>query len=319
MDIKPRLYYHYVFVAAALATYVTLTFATPPAPSAIVLTSTQLFWTKLSLVVPIGFAWVMGIYGAVRLRHYAHLIHKDKDGRGFDLISRGVIVLVYGSIISSLFSSIWGNINRPPHMVAERAIISSYFTLAVSLAAYAILFLGARRLVKLAHAKAHYNKWLVWSLVPALAVGALYIWLVVQYFQQPALAKVAKVPPYYLGRSQILLTVVLPYLFAWGLAVQAVIGIQAFAHFVKGSLYKKALKWVQRGVVAVLALSVGLQIMSSLTPQLIKWLTPAGQKPNLTKILIFIYVILFFYGLGYAMIAWGARKLRKIEQVSIGD
>jgi sulfite exporter TauE/SafE len=98
----------------------------------------------------------------------------------------------------------------------------------------------------------------------------------------------------------------MPYIYTWFIGLLAAYEIYLYAFKTPGIIYRRALK--------LLALGLGWTIAVSVLSQYITTLT----KVRLLKInalLILVYSLLILLAVGYLLVAWGAKKLQRIEEV----
>lgn len=135
----------------------------------------------------------------------------------------------------------------------------------------------------------------------------LYTWFVFQNRYRTVSDNPLIQPVYYLSDSLIATTIIVPYVVAWLLGSLAASNILSYSHHAPGSIYRLFLKRFAIGSVLVISLSAFLQVISQFSEF---WATL-----GLGSILILIYVILLVLLVGYGLIASGARRLARIEEV----
>jgi hypothetical protein len=112
---------------------------------------------------------------------------------------------------------------------------------------------------------------------------------------------------YHLPGWLVLLTIILPYLFVWHRGSIAAFEIQWYRKHTKGLLYKRSLKLLAAGVASVIVTQIVFQFFVAVAD------TVGGLR--LGSLLLVIYALLGVMAAGYVMIAMGAKKLQKIEEV----
>ena len=113
--------------------------------------------------------------------------------------------------------------------------------------------------------------------------------------------------PYRLPLWLILLTIIIPYLYSWMMGLFAVFEISQYRRVVRGVIYKDGLRLIATGTTCAIIASVALQYLTSSSPYL--------RLINLNSRLVISYVILITFAIGFILIAIGASKLKKIEEV----
>lgn len=289
----------------AIVAYPWLTFTTHSSSNVFKLTNKQLVNLRLTVVVPVIIIWLLGTYGVTRFKSYAASIKNDPDGKGFNMVANGLMILIYGGITSSLFTAIYNRLNPELAAVPTRTIITNYWSILVALSAYTVILRGGVKLVTLVGAMKSFKKTLPWVLAIAAVLGLAFF--LIGFKNLP----VNNTRPYYLPRNIVALTLMIPYVVSWVLGFAGFAAILTYAAKVKGTLYRRALMWLRAGLGTVITFSISLQFLTVLNFALQKW--------SLKGILILLYVIIVIYALGYVFIAKGARKLHKIEELSLGS
>ena len=87
----------------------------------------------------------------------------------------------------------------------------------------------------------------------------------------------------------------------------AVFEISQYRRTVRGLFYKQALRMLAGGTTFAIVASVALQYLTSSSKYL--------RRINLNWTLLTYYVILITFAVGFILIAVGASKLKKIEEV----
>ncbi len=297
------------YIATLLATvyYVIMTFSTPVRENTFKLSDKQLFNLRLTVVIPVVLIWLIGTYGVAKFKSYAASIKDSPDGKGFNTIANGLAFLLYGGLVTSLYSVTIGYWATSAS-IATRTRISNAYAIIVPLIAYFIILKGARMLVKTVHAKSDFISRLGWSACVFLVIATTYAWMTITHLPEGGGTFTKR--PFYLSNIWVIFLVVLPYILTWGIGVTALTAIQTYAAKVKGSLYRQALHLFVFGVYGIIALSMSLQFMASANIAFQSW--------GLQSILRLIYAILVLYALGYILVGLGARKLQKIED-AVGE
>jgi hypothetical protein len=295
---------YYLATLVAAVAYVGFSFTTPVRNNVLKLTDSQIFNLRLRVIIPVLIIWFLGTYGVAKFKSYSSSIKDSPDGAGFNKIANGLVFLVYGSIVISVLSTIAGRFTETS-AVPTRTIITNYANLLVPVIAYMTLLKGGLELTALAKARKHFKKRLTWLLVIAVVFGAVYLWFIAG--KLPLQTTTTKTPPYYLPNTTVLATLTLPYLFVWTLAAAAFTSISVYAHQVKGTIYRQALKRLVIALGWIVAFSIGLQVLTVFN---YIW-----AKYSLQGILNLLYAIIGLYSVGYLLLASGARKLNKLEEL----
>jgi hypothetical protein len=138
-----------------------------------------------------------------------------------------------------------------------------------------------------------------------VTVGVLYCYLIFRQLGSISFGSTAD--PYYLPLWLMVTTVTIPYLYAWFIGLLAAYEISAYSRHIRGLLYKQSLWLLAIGLVVVIGSSVTLQYINSVGPR-------AGYL-LLNYHLLFLSCCRIIGSCGYALIALGAIRLKKIEEV----
>ena len=252
--------------------------------------------------LPYIIIWLIAFFGYTRLKQYSHTIARASEGKHFAQLTTGVKWLVWGLPISALVSSIMGSIAS--HSSGGRGaavIIDHYVTLLVALVAFTFISKGTRGLTTEANIRLDLsNVRLLMSVFILIGVGFCYITL-------RNIPTHANSNPYHMPVILVLLTIVVPYLYAWFMGLLAAYEASLYARNVKGVLYQQSLRLLAGGIVGVILTSIILQYLTSLTIRL--------THLTLNALLIVIYLVLILYAAGYLLVAMGATRLKRIEEV----
>lgn len=269
------------------------------------LSSLQYHVLILLVIAPVLFIWFLAFYGYAKIKEYASLIQDTPEGPALTNIANGMMWLAWGLPIPAFISLLVTAIaNNHPGFQATATIVSNYANLIIPVVAFSILSSGSRQLVerqKLFISSAR-TKLLVLLFV---VLGAVYCYLVFHNVDtaRPADAK----NPYYLPSWLFLLTLVIPYLYAWFIGLLAAYELRLISRHAAGVLYRRAFDLMSRGLAITVAASIALQYLGSALPR-------RDVALSLGYVLVLIYCLLVVIGLGYGLLAYGANKLKKIEE-----
>jgi heme/copper-type cytochrome/quinol oxidase subunit 2 len=302
--------YYYLLIIFSLV-YLALTLFTPPDSKGLERYGLTEFNAKLiglTFVIPLIAIWYTAIYGFIKLRSYAQSIRDSKDGQALMTMTQGLLVLSLGLPISSLISSFFTLLvrnNLIPLFV--QTITSSYVSIIISVIAYWFLFFGSKKLYELAKKKKVKagNKLFFWLfLIPTVIA---YVYLVIDSRVTGVSAQSNPPAIDLLPIPVVFLTIVFPYILAWFLGYKAAFNILSYKDTINGSIYKKALSFLALGIVSLIFSSIFIQFLTA-SSQL--W-----QHLKLGPLLGVIYLLLIVIAAGYLFIAYGAKRLKKIEEV----
>jgi hypothetical protein len=293
-----------ILFVALVAVTVGLAVGLPPDPHAVQQLNTTESAYRLAilvLLVPYGIIWYTAFYAFTRLVKYAHATKGYPDGEAFRKIMIGMGVLAYGLVLPTAVTLILRNIAvYHPDFKPAAVIISHYLTILVVLVTFAFIGNGTRQLANAVKRRPKLGGMRVFALL-FIVLSAIFTYLVTSYnAERPNV--------YYLDTPWLIITFVIPYLFGWFMALLSAYEFGIYAKYAKGLLYQRALQLLSYGIITTIAGSVAIQFLSNTFVA-----TAASQ--SIGYILVVDYILLAIIGLGLGMMAFGAKKLQKFEEV----
>ncbi len=257
------------------------------------------------VVLPLFLIWFGAFYSYARLRQYSESITNSPEGQDFSKLAKGFTWLAWGAVLTSIVSLILNSIaNDHPGFHGTALIIANYLTLAVPLIGYHFLAFGARGLTTRAKVVSNGLSAKIWVGFFAL-IAVVYFWLTVQHVNLDSFTSTDNA--YYLPAWLLIVSVVIPYLYTWFIGFRAAHDMYLYSKYVDGLLYKKAMRSLAFGFVAVIDSSIAVQYLRSAVPR--------TGRLSLNVVLLLINIIYIFMATGYIFISIGARRLRKIEEI----
>jgi hypothetical protein len=255
--------------------------------------------------LPLTLIWFAAFYGYGQLNRYATSVEKSKEGQSFRLLAHGCRWLAWGLAVPAIISLILNSIaNAHPGFFASAVIIESYIALLVPVGAFMLLSNGSRLLSK--HARLRISTSALKVIFGAFVIlGVLYCYLTFRQLDLHNTTSTAN--PFYLPTWLMVLTITIPYLFAWFIGLLAAYEIGLVGKKAQGILYRQSLRVFAIGITLVIASSITLQYVTSIEPRTLHL--------SLNSTLVTNYIIRFVAGVGYLAIARGANRLRKFEEV----
>lgn len=296
---------HYVLLTGL---YFLLTFILPAnkiAMSQYHLSAVQYHVLLFVVVLPAFGIWFAAFYGYTKLRAYARAIHKTAEGDDYQQLATGCGWLAYSLPISALTSIILASIaNAQSEFHPTAIILTNYESLLLPLIAFSLLSSSARNLT--AKAKLRLTIGRARSIIVVFVLGGvLYCYFTFRQFDLSSISSANNA--YYLPVWLALITVIVPYLYSWFIGLLAAYEITLFAQQSKGVLYRQALGYVGFGITAVIVSSIALQYVTSVVPR-------TGSL-SLNTVLAAVYAADTVSAVGYVLIAVGATRLKRIEEV----
>lgn len=299
MRFQSKLFYSYVLFLCLYAGFILL-----PAPQKAVLAQYHLSPTglrliDLTIVILMGIIWFAGFYGFSKMESYTSFIRGEKDGKQIAKLTTGIFFLVMWLPVSSVISAILNFfVTRHPSMLSSVTVINNYVSLAIPLVGFVCISRGAHGLGLLIRKRANY-KVLHALVLLVIYLGLIYYHMVISTYQRDAV--------YHLSLWWLLLTFIAPYIYMWFTGFIATYYIYHYRQNVKGIVYRRALSLLALGIGWLITMSIGFQYLSTLTAHLSSW--------SIYALLALIYGVLLVLAVGFILIATGARKLQRIEEV----
>ncbi len=303
--LKAHIVQQYMLVAAL---YVGLIFLLPPNLQMLHvyhMTAIEYRVILFAIALPSLGVWLAAFIGYSRLQQYAAYIYKTPEGIHFERLARGCLWLAWSlpvTIITPLVLN--AATSRWPHFHPTAVILTNYLNLLIPLVAFSAIANASRGLLTKAHVKfsVTHTRFIVFAFI---AFGVLYCFLTFQRFDLSSLSSSHN--PYFLPIWLMVVTITIPYLYAWFIGILAVYEITLFSKHVQGVLYRQAVRLVVGGLLAVILSSIALQYVSSIVPR--------------SGYLVLDYQVVvtalcrIVGGAGFILLAIGASRLRKIEEV----
>lgn len=260
---------------------------------------------ELMINLPVIAVWFFAFWGYGKLKQYATYIKKTKEGPHFDKLAQGAAWLAWSLPITALVGRVLSSIDAS-HQSFRSAQIIIYNYVELILPFVGLLIIGSaargingnRRIdLKLTSTR------IIMALF--VAAGVLYCYLILKAFNLSSLA--SQHNPYYLPAWLMVVSVIIPYLYAWFIGLLAAYQITVYASSISGVLYKRALLAVTAGLTSIIFSFVVVQYLSSI------WPNTGHLVFNYRLVIVTLFRIVG--GVGYVAMAIGANRLKKIEEV----
>ncbi len=258
-----------------------------------------------AVALPTMATWVLAFIGYIKLRQYVDTIRKVPEGKDFGELARGYAWLAWSLPISvTLNLLLSASVNEWPHLLSASVILRNYVNLILPLIAFTIIGTASRGLVN--RAKLAFSSGTVRSIMLLfLAAGVLYCFLTFQHFDLGSLNSTNN--PYYMPLWLMVLTVIIPNLYAWFIGLLAAYEITLYSQRSEGVLYRSALRMLSIGLVVIIVSFVAIQFITSVTPGVGRLVL--GYRLVLTLMFRIVGAI------GFVLVALGAHRLKKIEEI----
>jgi len=299
-------YKTYWHLAGFAVLYITIMLVMPSNPETVAkyqLTNLPYRVLLLSVVaLPAILTWLAAFYGYEQLRRYAKSVRSSREGDAFAILSRGSKMIAYflpTVLIISLILRAFANANHSFNAAA--IVITNYVTIATALIAFGVIGRGARAITDSHKPRTRPSR------ANTLIGMFVYLTLVVLYCYIIFSHSLHDPNPYHLPVSLLIVTVIIPFLYAWFMGLQAALDIWSFGQGVAGILYQRALQYLAGGLFLVIVVMILLQYIDSANTE----------RGNLTFGWVLLMRDILYIGLiiGFALIGYSAKKLRQIEKV----
>lgn len=298
MQVRSKLFYSYVTFVLLYAA----SFMVPRSISTLQrldLTPLEYRLVSLTVLIPVVLIWFAAFYGYNKLRIYSDMIKDTPDGKHVRHLATGIMILAFGLPITALISAGMTIITEQnPGFDATGTIIKNYVSLAFPLLGFIFISQGSRGLSVLSKKRPSYRSVNILAGI-FIAIGVTYCYLILT---SPNLDAI-----YHLPDWLIIITLVCPYLYTWYLGMLAALETHLYSRKAPGKLYRRTWNMLATGIGSIIVMQIAVQYISTATIQL--------SSLKLARLLFIVYVLLVLLSIGYILVAIGAKRLQKIEEV----
>ncbi len=260
---------------------------------------------NFAVALPTLLVWLAAFMAYATLRQYAHSLKATAEAEHFDKLATGCAWLAWSLPVTGLFSLILSSLDSPwPGFHNASIILINYLDLLMPLIAFSVIGIASRGLVSQANVKLSLASARIIILL-FLTAGVLYCYLTFRHFNLNNLG--SNDNPYYLPVWLMVLSVMIPYLYAWFVGLLATYEITLLSKQVQGLLYRRALQLLVGGLVIIIISSIAMQYLNGVAPRV-------GHL-ELDYKLVATVVFRIIGGAGFLVLTVGALKLKKIEEV----
>jgi hypothetical protein len=296
---KSKLFYSYLLFLLIYAAFVLIPAPLPATLALYHISATGLRLIDVTIIVLVAAIWYAGFYGYAKLQAYSKLIEGNKDGAEVAKITRGLFLLVTWLPVSSVVSVVlkyYGQ--RHIEWLPAATIISNYVNLLLPLVGFVFIGLGASGLARQVKQRPSYRA-INFMIILLIYVSLIYYRLVATTSHRASV--------YHMSIWFILSTLVAPYIYMWAVGIFAAYNINLYRQKVAGIIYRRS--W------GYLAMGLGWLIVTSIIFQYLTTLTARLTHLSIYWLLAIVYILLLVLSAGFVLVAIGARKLKKIEEV----
>jgi hypothetical protein len=259
---------------------------------------------RISFAVPVLLVWLIAARAVVGFRRYANLIHDSREALGVRLISKSLFFLLVYLVMILLLGRI-SNLFYGTTYLTPIIFIKNHVPVYTLLIAFLYLYRGSTHVISQLNISVPPRRLtIVWVLFFLFSLGYSMIFL-----SQPELpvSLAGTIPAFAVSSSTLIFTMVLPSLMSWILGIIACMNLSALSSKIKGIIYREALRYLITGLYASIIFAVLVEIIVFNSAFIARFGT--------VSVLLVIYLFVVAYGIGYAYIDRGARRLALIELV----
>jgi len=249
--------------------------------------------------------WLIAFFGYAKLREYSDSIKRTSEGQHFSKLATGCTWLAWSLPIPAIIGLILGAMaNTWAGFQSGAIIVTNYSYLIIPLIGFTLIGAASRGLIADSKLQLSLNSSRTIMLFFAFA-GTIYCYLTFHQFDLASPGSTDNA--FYLPLWLTLITLTIPYLYAWFVGLLASYEISLFSKNVRGLLYRQSLQMLVGGLVAVIASSIALQYINGVLPR--------TNELILDYRVPLVMAFRLLSGIGFGLIAFGAIRLKKIEEV----
>jgi len=252
-----------------------------------------------ALLVPYALIWYLSFFTFAKVKEYSELLGNTKDGAAFSKIALGLEALAFSLIFPTTLSLILTDIadHQSGFRVAS-TIINNYMGIFPGLFSFLLLYNGTRSLLRTAKGateKLDLRWHMMWFIVLSVTFSHLTIENSLRWH------------PYHLPLWLLVSTFIGPYLYGWVIGLLTAYDLNLYARTIHGTLYRQAIKKFAIGISTVIAASIAIQFVN----------VTIGQRidHSLGSVLLVDYILLAIIAVGFAFMALGTKRLKRIEDI----
>lgn len=260
---------------------------------------------SFATALPGFLVWFAAFIGYAKLLDYARSIRKTPEGVYFKQLAIGCAWLAWSLPVTKTLSSVLsGMVEVWPGFHDASIIIGNYVGLILPLIAFSIIGVASRGLINDAKLRLSQTSMRAIMLLFIVA-GVSFCYFTFKHLGHDGLGSTDN--PYYLPTWLLVLTLIIPYLYAWFVGILSAWELALFGRNIGGHLYRKAVLYLVSGLGIVIFSSIAIQYIGSVQPRVGYLLL------NSKLFLTLLFRIL--QGVGFGLMAVGAVRLKKIEEV----
>ena len=288
--------------------FATLAFILPVNPQTLAiyhLTESEYRYLLFIILIPLIAAWSIAFYSFRRLREYARAIHDAPEGGDYATMAKGTGWLAWGFALPPLIGSLVGPfVISHPSLVNVLSWYNTYVYLIVTLVGLGYISSSIHKLARRStiNFEMRQIRYIVGLLV---ALSVTFCALIISRLHGTSLGD--SFNSFYLPNVLVWITVVIPYLYAWCLGIIGAFELVIFAQQTSGVIYRQALRYLAAGLVIIIVSMIALQYFRAIVPR--------TGAVTINGALITVYGIYAANAVGNALLAFGVKRLKRIEDI----
>lgn len=296
MHFRSKLFWFYIVVTVA---YIA-TFLLPRTISNLpLLPDGQQRLIALAVVIPMVIIWFLAFYGSATLHSYAKTIHDSDDGKQVATLATGLLIVALSLPVGSLGMALSNIVSlHDPDAAIVIRVIRNYVSMLLPLVGFLLINYAAYGLSNIARHRPRFRDSQL-LIAAYVVISAVYCYAILS---SPNVDAIYHLPPWLL-----MLTLVVPYLFTWYTGLLAAYEVRLYAKNVPGKLYRRSWNSLSLGLAAIVIAQILIQYSVTFTIRL--------QNLQMMRLFVTIYILLAAMSVGYVLVAAGAKRLKKIEEV----
>jgi hypothetical protein len=296
----------YLFIALAVI-YAAVVLILPIDPVVLErydITETGARLLNLTVILPAEAIWFGALYGYIRLKSYARLIGGSAEGSPFNRLADGLGILALSLPFRGVVSAVMNHLTvNDPGLETVATVVPNYIGLAFSVVSFMLIASGAHGLLTSLRNRGPGSPVSNYAVLALILLSSVFTWLILS---GPA-GSTSEAEAYQSPAWIVILTLAVPYLFAWYQGALATYRLYVYKSRVEGHLYREAFGNISAGIGLILFLSILIQLITTISERL--------NRLELTPVLLLIYLLVLLYAVGFGLVAKGAKKFKKIEEV----
>ncbi len=259
----------------------------------------------LLIAIPVICVWFVAFWGYSKLQIYSQKVADTKEGSELVTLTKGIMWLAWSLPVNAIINRILTGIaDKNNSFHSASVILINYLDLIMPFIAFVLIAIAAKGLISIAKLDIGLTNSRFVMLI-FIIIGVLYCYLTLKSANLSSMSTTNN--HYYLPAWLIILTIIIPYLYAWFLGLLASYELIIYTRKIEGIIYKRALTLLSVGLFSI--------IFSFILSQYINSIWPINGSIIFNYRLFLGILIRIMGGIGFIVLAVGANRLKRIEDV----